>query len=70
MTVWTRAEMLVCPDCGHKFGERTTAGSINPTPSSREPEECRHKGGAGPGERRCPRVSEIIEAADRSERTL
>ena len=70
MTSWTRGETLVCPDCGHVFGERTVAGSINPPPSSREPEGCRHKGGSAPGEARCPRVTEAIEEADRSERTL
>lgn len=69
MTSWTRREELICPDCGHKFGERTTAGSVNPPISSREPPECRHKGGTTPEETRCPRLTEAIAEHELSERT-
>lgn len=69
MTDWTRREELICPDCGHKFGERTVAGSVNPPVSSREPPECRHQGGTGPGQTCCPRVMEAIAAYEASERT-
>ncbi len=69
MTSWTHRSKLICPDCGHVFGERTTAGSINPPFSSREPAECRHKGGTSPEERRCPRLEEALAEAEVSERT-
>ena len=28
---WTKAETIICPDCGYAFGFRTAAGSLNLT---------------------------------------
>jgi primosomal protein N' len=67
---WTKAESLICPDCGYTFGTRTAAGSLTlafDLDSLRE--QCRRSEQMHSAEIHCPRFEEAKAAADRSERT-
>jgi len=67
---WTRAERIVCPDCGFEFGFRTAAGSLN---LSYNPEDlqrrCTRVAGPNLTYLACLRFEELKSEADQSERT-
>jgi hypothetical protein len=68
-TSWTKAQTVVCPDCGYEFGYRTAAQSLNMTfdPKSLRSQCIRMKDQSG-SDLQCPRFDEVKAAADRSER--
>jgi hypothetical protein len=66
---WTKAETIICPDCGYAFGFRTAAGSLNLTfdPKSLRAQCMRLTDRTSP-EIRCPRFEEAKFESDQSER--
>lgn len=66
---WTRAEVVVCPDCGLELGRRTLAQNLIVTfdPQSLRQQCIQMKDGGSP-DVQCPRFDEVKLAADQSDR--